>query len=177
MFDWFGNSAFYFLPFLLAVSSARKFKVNEFIALCLASILFALGLISGVTDNLAPLKFLGMDLPYMTYSSSVIPIILSVLLMSYIEINFSIYVRFNYHCSSYVNYHRTIRIFTGGWLSKGLIQLFDVSGPVAGGLLAGYNLITPVVITNYTDFANIDVVSSGLVDNSQPLLEVNLTIN
>jgi len=63
--------------------------------------------------------------------------------------------------------------YTGEWLSKGLIQLFDVSGPVAGGLLAGYNLITPVVITNYTDFSNIDVVSSGIVDNSQPLLEVN----
>ena len=36
IFDMISDIPFYFLPFLLAVSSARKFKVNEFLALCVA---------------------------------------------------------------------------------------------------------------------------------------------
>lgn len=41
------DSVFYFLPFFLAVSAARKFKTNEFIALALASGLMYPTLIEG----------------------------------------------------------------------------------------------------------------------------------
>ncbi|SHJ99253.1 PTS system, beta-glucosides-specific IIC component [Anaerocolumna jejuensis DSM 15929] len=75
------DAAFYFLPFLLAVSASRKFKLNEFLGLSLAGILLYPTLINATE----PIKFLGVfKIPIVTYSTSVIPIILGVWLMSYV---------------------------------------------------------------------------------------------
>lgn len=73
------DAAFYFLPFLLAVSASRKFKLNEFLGLSLAGILLYPTLINATE----PIKFLGvLNIPIVTYSTSVIPIILGIWLMS-----------------------------------------------------------------------------------------------
>ncbi len=75
------DTPFYFLPFLLALSASRKFKLNEFLGLSLAGILLYPSLVSATE----PIMFLGIfSIPIVTYSTSVIPIILGVWLMSYV---------------------------------------------------------------------------------------------
>lgn len=75
------DAPFYFLPFLLALSASRKFKLNEFLGLSLAGILLYPSLVNATE----PMMFLGIfSIPIVTYSTSVIPIILGVWLMSYV---------------------------------------------------------------------------------------------
>lgn len=78
------DGAFYFLPLLLAYSSAQKFKTNPYVSVALAGILVHPKLIT-LLGGEVPVKFLGLPVPSVAYASSVIPIILSIWLMSYIE--------------------------------------------------------------------------------------------
>lgn len=151
VFTMIGDAAFYFLPFLLAVSSARKFEVNEFVSICLAGVLMAPTLITGAGESLAPMKFLVFDIPYMNYSSSVVPIILGVWLMSYVNklVNQIIPAMLKAIFASVLVLIITVPIvlivfaplgfYIGEYLSKGLIWLFANAGPFAGALLAGFN--------------------------------------
>jgi len=77
---------FYFFPFLLAVSAARKFKTNEYMALSLAGALMYPTLLNVATaGEIASIKFLGIfTIPFVNYSGSIVPIILSVWLLKYV---------------------------------------------------------------------------------------------
>ncbi|AVK61431.1 PTS beta-glucoside transporter subunit IIABC [Lactobacillus sp. CBA3605] len=79
-----GDAVFYFLPFLLALSSARKFKVNEFLALVVAGSLLYPSIVT-IFGRGSNLDFLGIPVVSATYSSSVLPIILAIYLMSKID--------------------------------------------------------------------------------------------
>ena len=84
----FSDAAFYFLPFLIAYSAARKLKCNPVMAMSIAGILLHpnfMSMLNNVKETGEPLKFIGIPVTPATYSSSVIPIILSVWLMSYVE--------------------------------------------------------------------------------------------
>ncbi|EOL44634.1 PTS system, glucose subfamily, IIA component [Enterococcus phoeniculicola] len=79
------DGMFYFYPFLLAVSAAKRFKTNEYMALALAGSLMYPSIIQGAGESSAPIRILGaIQIPYIDYSSSVIPIILSVFAMSFV---------------------------------------------------------------------------------------------
>ena len=79
------DAAFYFMPVLLAASCARKFKCNQGTAMALAGILVYPAFISLLGGEEA-VKFLGiLPVTKATYTSSVIPIILGVWFMSYVE--------------------------------------------------------------------------------------------
>ena len=77
------KSAFYFLPFLLACSSARVFKTNITLALVLAGTMLHPSFIA-FTDVQEAITFLGLPVKALDYNSSVLPIILSVWVMSYV---------------------------------------------------------------------------------------------
>ena len=79
-----GDSAYYFLPMLLAWSAAVKFKCNVGLAIALAGVLLHPSL-STLMNGEVPVKFLGLPITKATYTSSVIPIILAVWVMSYVE--------------------------------------------------------------------------------------------
>lgn len=79
--DFISDAVFYFLPFLLAFTSAQKFKCNPFLAAVVAGIFLHPNL-AAAGDNST---FFGLTVPHVSYSSSVIPIILTVWAMSYIE--------------------------------------------------------------------------------------------
>lgn len=84
----FSDAAFYFLPFLIAYSAARKFRCNVVMAMSIAGILLHpdfISMISNVKETGEALRFIGLPVTPATYSSSVIPIILAIWLMSYIE--------------------------------------------------------------------------------------------
>ncbi|KIL45281.1 PTS beta-glucoside transporter subunit IIABC [Jeotgalibacillus soli] len=78
------DSLFYFLPLLLVFTAAKKFDANPFIAVTIAGALIypaMLGLANGDVDT----TFLGIPVVMMRYTSTVIPIILAVFVMSYVE--------------------------------------------------------------------------------------------
>ena len=81
----FADAAFYFMPMLLSVSCAKKFKCNQGTAMALAGILVYPSFIS-LLGGEDPVRFLGfLPVTSATYTSSVIPIILGVWFMSYVE--------------------------------------------------------------------------------------------
>ncbi|WP_028591738.1 beta-glucoside-specific PTS transporter subunit IIABC [Paenibacillus massiliensis] len=83
-----GDLIFYFLPFFLAVSAANRFKTNPYLAVALAAGLMHPVILDAAAKiaetGIKTIDFLGMPILLMKYSSSVIPIILAVWIMSYI---------------------------------------------------------------------------------------------
>lgn len=80
----FSDAIYYFLPILLACSTAEYFKCNKYIAMAIAGILVHPDLIALLAgENVV--KFLGITVTKASYSSSVVPIILSILFMVYVE--------------------------------------------------------------------------------------------
>lgn len=80
-----GNSVFYFLPLFLAISAARVFKANQFIALAIVSALLEPNLTSLITENGVTVSFIGIPTVLMSYSGTVIPAIVSVFIYSKLE--------------------------------------------------------------------------------------------
>ena len=76
-------TAFTFLPILISITAAKKFKINEFIAVVIACALVSPDYIAMVSDG-TQLSFLGIKVQMLSYTSSVIPIILAVWVASYI---------------------------------------------------------------------------------------------
>lgn len=81
-----GDLVFYFFPFFLAVSAAKKFKVSEFMALALAAAYMYPTIMNGAAaaaeTGVTSLNFLGLPMRFVSYNSTVIPIILSVWVLS-----------------------------------------------------------------------------------------------
>lgn len=80
----FADSAFYFLPFMLAFSTAKKFNCNIVVAMSIAGILLHPDFVAMLKSGDA-IRFIKIPVISANYSSSVIPIILSIWFMSYIE--------------------------------------------------------------------------------------------
>lgn len=75
---------FYYLPFFIAISAAKKFNTNVFLALIFAGMLVH----PTLTELKAlgePVALFGIPMRLATYSTSVIPIILIVFFQSYVE--------------------------------------------------------------------------------------------
>lgn len=78
------DSLFYFLPLLLAVTTARKFQGNMFVAMTIAGALIYPSIVTLKSEGTAT-DFFGIPVILMNYSSTVIPIILAVIVMSKLE--------------------------------------------------------------------------------------------
>lgn len=78
------DAAFHFLPMLLAWSAAVKFKVNVGLALALAGVLLHPSF-SALMSGEEAVRFLGLPVTNAVYTASVIPIVLAVWVMSYVE--------------------------------------------------------------------------------------------
>ena len=79
-----GDGFFYFLPILLAFTAAKKLKVNQFVAIALATTLVYPTLVA-ITASSQTINFFNIPVTPTTYTSSVIPILLAVWVMSAIE--------------------------------------------------------------------------------------------
>ncbi|MGV3271272.1 beta-glucoside-specific PTS transporter subunit IIABC [Bacillus sp. CIS52] len=79
-----GDGAFYFLPLLLAVSAARKFRCNPYVAAAVAGAILHPDL-TALLGSGKSISFIGLPVTAATYSSTVIPILLAIWLMSYVE--------------------------------------------------------------------------------------------
>lgn len=161
------DSVFYFLPFILAVTAAKKFKTNEIMAMCIAGIYMYPTVLNGAGTTAS---FLGFNFPLLRYSSTVLPIIISVWLMSYV------YKFLSKHVPSFL---RVVLVPIGtllviapisliivgpigsyiGTLLGSFFKMLFETAPWLGGLIAGltrplvvfvgaHMMITPILINN-----------------------------
>ncbi|WP_339848146.1 beta-glucoside-specific PTS transporter subunit IIABC [Paenibacillus sp. FSL W7-1088] len=152
-----GDLILNFLPFFLAVSAAHKFKTNPYLAVALAAglmhptILNAAAQIADTGVN--TIDFLGMPILLMKYSSSVIPIILAVWIMSYV------YRFVDQFIPKFLRVLLTpmvvlfimiplelivlgpIGSYVGDWLTQGINYLFSTAGVLAGLILGFFKPI------------------------------------
>lgn len=84
MLNFISDAAFYFLPILLAYTAAIKFKTSQYLAVVIGGVLLHPNF-SALVSAGEPVEFFGLPVALVKYGSSVIPIILIVWLMSYIE--------------------------------------------------------------------------------------------
>ena len=84
LLDTVADAAFFFLPVLLAYGAAIKFECNPILAMTLAGALLHPNLAQMLAAGTA-IDFLGMPVRLADYAGSVLPIIFTVWLMSYIE--------------------------------------------------------------------------------------------
>ncbi|MFF2446553.1 beta-glucoside-specific PTS transporter subunit IIABC [Neobacillus sp. NPDC058068] len=80
------DALFYFLPVLLAITTARKFGGNIFVAVTIAGALIYPSIVAlKATPPEGGVSFLGIPVTMMSYASTVVPIILSIIVMSKLE--------------------------------------------------------------------------------------------
>ena len=161
------DSVFYFLPFVLAYTSAKKFKTNEVMAIVIAGIYMYPTVIEGAGTQAS---LFGINFYLVKYSSTVLPIIVSVWLMSYV------YKFFSKHTPSFLRVVvvpiATLLIMAplslvvigplgynvGIYVGEFFKWLFDVA-PWLGGLIDGatrplvvftgtHMMLSPVMINN-----------------------------
>ena len=78
------NAVFFFMPIILAYTAAKVFKCNEFIAMIIGGTLCYPDLIKIMTEK-GGVSLFGIGITKANYSSSVIPIIIAVLILSYVQ--------------------------------------------------------------------------------------------
>lgn len=86
--NFMADAGFYFLPILLASSAAKKFKCNPYLAMMLGGMLLHptfITMVNAAKETGDALKVFGLPISLASYSSSVLPIILGVWFMSFVE--------------------------------------------------------------------------------------------
>ena len=166
VFNMIADCVFYFMPFFLAVSAARKFKTNEYLAIALAgcllhpTILDAAGKIA--ETGIDKIDFLGLPILLVKYTSTVIPIILSVWLLSYVYrfVDKIVPDMLKVLIVPMITLLIMVPVqliaigpfgsYVGTWIAEGLNILFAKSGIVAGALLGFFRPILVMFGMHYS---------------------------
>lgn len=88
MLDWFSSAAFIFLPVLVAISAAKVFGVNPYLAATVGGIMIHPALQNAWTqgEGFSTVSVLGIiDMPLLGYQGTVLPILIVIFVMAYIE--------------------------------------------------------------------------------------------
>ncbi|NEW66479.1 PTS glucose transporter subunit IIA [Carnobacteriaceae bacterium zg-84] len=86
--NFIGDAGFYFLPIFLGGTAARQFKTNQYLGMLMGAFLLHptfVGLVAATKESGAGIHLFGLPITPVGYSATVIPVILSVLFMSYVE--------------------------------------------------------------------------------------------
>ncbi len=152
-----GDAAFYFLPVILGVSSALKFKCNAYIGAALGGILIHPQLQALMQSSGDYMHLFGIPLKSTLYMSSVLPIILTVWFMSYVEKFLATFIP-----SSLKGVFQPVLTLIivapvmlavlgpvgsviGNVVASTFIHIYGVAGILAGAILGG--LYAPIVVT------------------------------
>ncbi|MDN9008692.1 beta-glucoside-specific PTS transporter subunit IIABC [Brevibacillus laterosporus] len=143
-----GDGAFYFLPLILAFSAANKFGNNPFVAVAVAAAVLhpQLTVLLGTGQSTS---FMGIPVTAVTYASSVIPIVITIWLASYVEkfVDNLIHKSMKLILVPMITLLIVVPLMLiaigpigtiiGNGLATGIIGLFDHAGLFAGVLLGG----------------------------------------
>lgn len=86
--NFIGDAGFYFLPVFLGATAAKQFKTNQYLGMLMGATLLHptfVSMVANFKENGAGIYLFGLPFVPTGYSSTVIPVILSVLFMSYVE--------------------------------------------------------------------------------------------
>lgn len=86
--NFMADAGFYFLPILLANSAAKRFNANAYLAMMIAGVMLHPSFVAMVANSKETgeaIKFLFLPVYNASYASSVLPIILTVWFMSWVE--------------------------------------------------------------------------------------------
>ena len=80
LFNTLANAAYTYLPVLVAFAAARRLKTNEYVAAFIV-----LALCSGAISGVADLTLFGLPLTTVKYTSNIVPALLMVPVMAFID--------------------------------------------------------------------------------------------
>lgn len=86
--NFIGDAGFYFLPVFLGGTAAKQFKTNTYLGMLLGATLLHptfVGMVATFKETGAGINLFGLPFSPVGYSSTVIPVILGVWFMSYVE--------------------------------------------------------------------------------------------
>ncbi|MEE3661190.1 beta-glucoside-specific PTS transporter subunit IIABC [Brenneria sp. g21c3] len=163
------DGVFFFIPLVLAFSAANKLGCNPYVAVALAATLFHPTLLKLFSQGDA-ISFIGLPVSPVSYASSVIPILLAVWLMSYVEraidrvmpgmLKTMFVPLFTLLIVAPIMLIAIgpLGIFAGNYLSSGVVWLVENMGLLAGLILGGtlsliiitgmHYVLIPIVINN-----------------------------
>ena len=149
IFSIASDVVFYFLPFFIAWSAARRFKTDTVMALMIAGFLLYPTMTAGLTQGLAPMSFFGLPVPFVKYASSSIPVILSVWVLKYVyafvdkhmpkmlRLVFTPLVVAFVMCSATLGITGPIASYISQGITWLFTAMFDVSPIIAGAVIGG----------------------------------------
>ncbi len=176
MLNMFSNAAFQFLPMIIAFSAAREFNTNQYLAAALGAIMIhpdlqnAWTLGDGIKNSVS---VLGLHIGMVGYQGTVLPILIAVWVMGYIERKLRKIVPdfLDILVTPFITLMITAFFamivigpfgrFVGDGISFGLQNLYNVAGPVAGFLFGG--LYSLIVITGMHH--SFHAIEAGLISN------------
>lgn len=79
------SGIFTFLPFLLAVSAAKQFKMNQFVALTICAAMMSSSWAGLIAEGTTSFSFLMIPFTVVNYASSVLPMVFAIWFASYVE--------------------------------------------------------------------------------------------
>lgn len=166
------DSAFYFLPFLLAVSVSRKFDVNEYLGIVVAGALMYPSILDlAKAGQVKSISFLSVPIQIVNYSSTVFPIILSIILMSYIykavdrfipktvKLVITPVLTLLITIPLVLAFIAPIGSFLGNYLAIGVNWLSNNAGIAAGLLLGAFN---PIIVMTGMHYALFPIIIQNL---------------
>lgn len=182
------NAVFYFLPFLVALGAAKQFKCNEFFALVMAGILLSPTIVNAMSAGTTEWHFFGLPIILSDCSSTVVPIIFSVALFSYVYRFFekiipsALRMMLCSGLSFLVTGIVTLFIFApfgtylGNLLSIAINWAMGVSSVLGGALLGGLHLVLVITGTHFIEVPLIiQEMSSGAGTAIMPITAMGQT--
>lgn len=149
----FTDAAYYFLPMLLAASTATHFKCNRYVAMAIAGIMIHPDMVTMLTDGTTH-HLLGLPITSTTYGSTVLPIILTILAMSYIE---------KFFAKAVPSILRTILVPLLTLLVTGSLGLL-VLGPIG-------SIVSNAIASNFlTFYVNYGVIAGAIFSGLLPFM-------
>ncbi|MBS4913098.1 MAG: PTS transporter subunit EIIC [Veillonella sp.] len=143
------DAFFYFIPVFLAYTAAKRFGVEPFTSILIACIILHPD-ISSIMQSGAPLDFFGVPVTPVVYSASVIPILLTIYCMKFIQqacykiIPETFKGLFTPPICVLIIVPLTLLVFgplgkiVGGWLADGYEFIYGLSPLLAGAFIGAF---------------------------------------
>lgn len=136
--NFMGSAPLYFLPFFLAFSASKRLGTNRMLSMCIAAFLLYPDFVTLMAGT-DPVSFLSLPVKAVTYTQSLIPILLAVWVQHYVE---------NFLNKVIPNVIKVIFVPFLDYLIMCTLTLFII-GPVAGLLQDGITAIITPLSQNY----------------------------
>ncbi|WP_270832911.1 PTS transporter subunit EIIC [Faecalibacillus intestinalis] len=142
LFSFVGDAGLYFIPIYVGYTAAEKFGMNKLMGMFLGGILIHPTLIQMATDQTS-FSVYGIPASVQNYTSSIIPIILTVWAASYVEKFFKKYTpevlkvigiplgTLLVMLPLELCVFGPLGSFLGTYICQGIISLYDIAGPLA----------------------------------------------